>query len=303
MTAFESVIAILAFVSRASATPRELANVECDKNPAPLMILICLLIVWMGIYLASLYWDKSQRPLFFDPQSISNMTKDATGRPPAQPIAESGAAVINDPPRQGASSSSDSSKGKGEYTDNYYLAQSNVSAPVKKTKLGEILEGHLTLGLYLYREDFPRALRVLTIIAIWVFELVMIAIIFRNLETTLRGDDNMNSGDIGDEYSGEYFAYAIYALLICIPLAVYLIIIFSKPQLHVGWYLSALFVAITMILGSIIGVVFSTYDMCHEWGGYWSISFVICIVFEIFLFETIFMLIRWRILDYHRNSS
>ena len=58
-----------------------------------------------------------------------------------------------------------------------------------------------------------------------------------------------------------------------------------------------------MIIGGVVGVVFSSYDVCHEWGGYWMISFVICLAFEIFFLEVIYMLIRWASLSSKAKSK
>ena len=168
-----------------------------------------------------------------------------------------------------------------------------VNVRIEKTKWGFFWANHLTFGLFLYRADYPRVFRVATILAIWLFLLVAIAISFECFEDIDEGS-GFTSSDIFDRYEFEDFLYGLVALAATLVYAFTVILCYVKGNGTANCsFMTAVFLTVCGILGSIVGIVFFTFDFCHEWSGYWAITFLICIPIEILVLETLYMLLLW----------
>eukprot|EP00358_Blepharisma_japonicum_P006710 CAMPEP_0202940370 /NCGR_PEP_ID=MMETSP1395-20130829/486_1 /ASSEMBLY_ACC=CAM_ASM_000871 /TAXON_ID=5961 /ORGANISM="Blepharisma japonicum, Strain Stock R1072" /LENGTH=1151 /DNA_ID=CAMNT_0049634821 /DNA_START=1761 /DNA_END=5216 /DNA_ORIENTATION=- len=166
-----------------------------------------------------------------------------------------------------------------------------------KYELQELIEGHLTFGLFYYRPTFTRIARLFTLVVAIIFELLLEGLFYF-------GSEDINSGSeaatqiLFDNYEGNYFGYMILALAITIPVEIFMIVAFSIDRTKAPqWSAAAVTLGFAILIGSIIGIVMLSYDFCHKWSGYWAVSFLWGILIEIFIMETIYMIVRYFIIQ------
>ncbi|CAG9311880.1 unnamed protein product [Blepharisma stoltei] len=167
-----------------------------------------------------------------------------------------------------------------------------------KRKALIMIEGHLAFGLVFYRSEFSRVLRLLTLTAIIIFELLLEGLFLYGFETIDEGSQKSSTKSVFENYEPNYFGYTILSIAIAMLIEVYLIIAFSIDKKKTPYMAaSGILVAATILFGSIIGTVWLSYKFCHDWNGYWAASFLFGILVEIFVMQTIYMLFRYLFLE------
>lgn len=178
-----------------------------------------------------------------------------------------------------------------------------LELPIEDVKIGQRyspevscvtrwLKGHLTLGLWTYREDYSRVFRVFTMLILWVSHLIVIGLIFVVMKDTDTGK-TMTAKELFENYELEYLLYGTADLCISIVLAVILIYVLSSTEgksSKIFIFCTALGTAV--IVAGIVGTVFIVFDFCHQWGGYWAITYLYAILSQIFVLETVYMIVR-----------
>lgn len=143
---------------------------------------------------------------------------------------------------------------KSEHTENSCVGQIESSIKIedleKITPYGidciKLLEGHLTFGLYIYRKDFARWLRVLIISSVLVFQLLIEGLLFHASTDYNSGTENTSTNSIFDDYKGEYFGYMFLALVISMPIEICMSIVLSMDRSKSPGYVAS---------GIMVGVV------------------------------------------------
>jgi len=154
----------------------------------------------------------------------------------------------------------------------------------------------LTFGLFFYRNQFSRWLRLLTLLTVIVFELLLEGLLFYGLEPFNSGDEK-STQTLFNDYRGMYLGYTVLAVAIAIPVEIYMVICLAMDRQKAPVLAaSAVALGIVVIMGSIVGVVMLSVDFCHQWSGYWSVSFLWGILIEVFVMQTFYMLVRYLIL-------
>ncbi|CAG9320609.1 unnamed protein product [Blepharisma stoltei] len=289
---------------------------SCDDNYAPLYILVVVLFI--GLLLAPIM-------VIIDRISPSSPTQAPKDAPPNTPASHSPRPTLRGLMRpnisvhasQGEESIEDddvdSSDEEGVQSQDIDLTENSVveqiEAPIEKPEpevkyeLQELIEGHLVFGLIYYRPIFSRVARVFTLIVAIVFELLLEGLLYY-------GSEDINSGSetatqtLFDNYEGKYFGYMILALAITIPVEVFMIVAFSIDRKKAPiWPAIGVIVGLAVLIGSIVGVVMLSYDFCHEWSGYWAVSFLWGILIEIFIMETIYMIVRYFLIQAYPSNE
>ncbi|CAG9324923.1 unnamed protein product [Blepharisma stoltei] len=190
-----------------------------------------------------------------------------------------------------------------DLTENSYAqpvaAETKVEKPEdeSKTELAELIEGHLIVGLVYYRSNFSRWARLFTLTTIIIFELLLEGLLLFGFENTDSGS-SASTETLFNDYEAKYFGYTILALAIAIPIEIFMVIALSIDRTKApAWTAAAVALGITIIIGSIIGIVMLSFSFCFEWSGYWAVCFLYGILIQIFIFETFYMIVRYFILQ------
>ncbi|CAG9312681.1 unnamed protein product [Blepharisma stoltei] len=162
-----------------------------------------------------------------------------------------------------------------------------------ETELQSLLEGHLLFGLIYFRNHFPRAIRLFILITVIVFELLLEGLLIYGFENISKGK-SASTETLFNDYEAVYFGYTILALLIATPIELFMISAFAIDRSKAPmWSIAAVIVGISVLIGSIIGIVLLNIDFCFEWSGYWAISFLYGILVQVFVVETLYMIGRY----------
>ncbi|CAG9319790.1 unnamed protein product [Blepharisma stoltei] len=171
------------------------------------------------------------------------------------------------------------------------------SEDVSKTELALLFEGHLVFGLIYYRKNYSRKARLFVLGTVIVFELFLEGLLLYVFENTKSGFSASAETLFGD-YEGKYFAYIVLALGITIPIEIFLSLVFSTRRIKtLGLLVTVTSIEIIILLGSPIGIIMLSNIFCSEWSGYWAISFLYGTLLQVFGFETIYMCVRYFILQ------
>ena len=165
----------------------------------------------------------------------------------------------------------------------------------KKSKCSIFLESHLLFGIFIFREEFNRVLRILTIYSTLCFQLLLEGLLMYGFEKTNSGQSS-NAQQYFNDYKNNYFGYTIFAIIISLVLEISLIILFSmKGKMRNFGIFTGIILLLLSIIGDIIGIAIMSVKFCPNWSGYWAISFIWSTIVEIFFIQSIYMIIRFWI--------
>ncbi|CAG9320600.1 unnamed protein product [Blepharisma stoltei] len=170
-----------------------------------------------------------------------------------------------------------------------------IEVPKKEANrnLQILIEGHLALGVLYHCPSFSRLARLFTFVVVVIFELLLEGLLYFGFEDTDSGSEK-STQTLFDDYEGKYFGCMILALSIAVPVEIFMVVAFSIDRAKISkWSASAIALGIAILIGSIIGIIILSIDFCHKWSGYWAVSFLWGILIEVFIFETIFMIVRY----------
>ena len=159
-----------------------------------------------------------------------------------------------------------------------------------------LVEGHLLFGLPVFRTEFTRVFRLLTLLTLLVFELLLEGLLMMGFEDT---EDGQSASDekYFEDYRDKYFGYTIFALAIALLVQVSLVILFSlKGKMRKFGVAAGVTLVLVVVLGSVAGVVIMAVKFCPNWSGYWGISFLFGTIVEVVLVQSVVMLSRWGLL-------
>jgi len=123
--------------------------------------------------------------------------------------------------------------------------------------------------------------------------LLVEGLLFYGYETTSIGKQE-STDLLFASYENMYFGYTVLALGIAIPVELFLTIALcvdktKAPVLPAG----AIAFGISILIAAIIGVVMLSFSFCHEWSGYWAVSFLWGLLLEVFVIQTFYMAMRY----------
>lgn len=164
-------------------------------------------------------------------------------------------------------------------------------------KILKLLRCHLTFGLYWHQHQFPRWTRVFVILTVLLWQLLVEGLLFYGLEDFDSGKEKATK-TLFDDYLGDYFGYTLLALAISIPVEICLTLGLSVPFISRKNKLIkivSIMAGTILMCASFVGVVILDLQYCHEWSGYWAISWLWSILIEVLLLQTSLMLITYSL--------
>jgi len=152
-----------------------------------------------------------------------------------------------------------------------------------------LIEGHLVFGIWVFRTEFNRVLRLMTLFTVLIFQLLLEGLLMMGFETTDKGSSGTSTTYFND-YQDKYFGYTIFALFISLALEISLIILFSlKGKMRRFGQAAGYALIIISLLGSISGTIIMALQFCPNWSGYWGISFLFGTIVEVIITQTLIM--------------
>ncbi|CAG9332443.1 unnamed protein product [Blepharisma stoltei] len=162
-----------------------------------------------------------------------------------------------------------------------------------------LLEGHLVLGLWIYREDFLRYQRIFVLLTVIFWEMLLEGLWFYSFEDYKSGEED---DDWSGNYKGRYFGYSILAIVLSVPIEIFMIFCFTtKRKENKKLIISAWVLGGIILSASIAGISALNVDFCNEWSGYWALSFIWGIIIEIGIVQCLWMLGRYALLVWYHQ--
>jgi len=282
---------------------------NCDENLSPIYILVVSLFLAMILLPVMIVADK------YKSTQVSKTTVKQPAPPSTPRVSPKNTVrhLMKDSEEEGGAAEEEFKEDAVEevgdldadLTEKSYAEENNqnvtqietVQKVVKiKSEFVLLLEGHLTFGLFFYRNQFSRWLRLFTLLTVVVFELLLEGLLYYGFESYNSGREKSTQASF-DDYKGLYLGYTVLAVAIAIPVEIYMIICLAMDRAKAPVLAaSAVAMGAVVIMGSIVGVVMLSVDFCHQWSGYWSVSFLWGILIEVFVMQTFYMLVRYLIL-------
>ena len=182
------------------------------------------------------------------------------------------------------------------FSSDYAIQYKAKPQKIRKHSCKVLIEGHLLLGLPVFRTEFTRVFRLLTLLALLVFELMVEGLLMMGFEDTEDGE-SASDKKYFEDYKDKYFGYTIFALAIALLVQVSLVILFSlKGKMRKFGVAAGVVLVVVVILGSVAGVIIMAVKFCANWSGYWGISFLFGTIVEIVLVQSVIMVSRWGLL-------
>ncbi|CAG9320588.1 unnamed protein product [Blepharisma stoltei] len=288
------------------------ASSSCDDSYAPIYILLVTLFIGLILAPIMVIIDRISHPQLTEAQA-KNASHNSSSHSPIPSERTLMRHDISIHASQGEESvqSGESRSSDDEVVESQeiHLTENSIAQQVAgptdgekpedegKYELEELIEGHLTFGLFYYRSSFTRIARLFTLIVVIIFELLLEGLLYFGFEDIKSGNETATQ-TLFDDYEGNYFGCMILALAITIPIEIFMIVAFSIDRTKAPqWSAAAVTLGVAILIGSIVGIVMLSYDFCHKWSGYWAVSFLRGVLIEIFIMQTIYMIVRYFIIQ------
>lgn len=243
----------------------------CGKNLNGIWILVVITFLFI-IFLPIIWWaDKYDKKELASNNAYDNVKKS------------------DSEPSVGSPSFSEEMPSNNNLSSDYAVQYKPKPKEIRKHWCKVLIEGHLLFGILVYRTEFNRVLRLMTLCTVLIFELLLEGLLMMGFETTDEGSSGSAETYFND-YKDKFFGYTIFALVINLALEISLVILFSlKGKMRRFGLAAGYALIIICLIGSIAGIIIMALKFCPNWSGYWGISFLFGTIVEVILVQTMIM--------------